>query len=226
MESSLRRPANLAFLVGVAVLMTGWWVELRPTTWLGGPASFVVVRGTSMLPRLRTGDFVVAEAQPSYRVGDVVVYRVPVGEPGAGDELIHRIVAGDAAAGYVMKGDNNPSPDPWTVPRGDVLGREALVIPGIGSWFLVVRSPLFAGAIAAILAITLVLRPPAWMRRLESLGGRGKARDRGSVASDCTGAPVAQRLESSHGPGHPRTGARPGSEPARRGPGPLLRPGP
>ena len=165
LAGSLRRPANLAFLAVLALVAAGWWVTLRPTSFLGGSASFLVVKGTSMLPTLHTGDLVLAEAQPSYRAGDLVVYAVPRGQIGAGDELIHRIVGGSATAGFVLKGDNNPAPDPWTVPAHDILGKEALIVPGAGRWLLVLRTPLFAGLAAAVIAAWLVLSPPAWIRR-------------------------------------------------------------
>jgi signal peptidase len=161
---SLSRPVNIAFLIVLTVLLTAWWVELRPTAFLNGPATFITVKGVSMLPTLKTGDFVLAEAQPSYRVGDLVVYRVPKGQIGAGDDLIHRIVLGNATTGFTLKGDNNPAPDPWTVPRSDVLGKEAVVIPGFGSTLLVLRSPLFAGLAAALIAMWVVLSPPEWLR--------------------------------------------------------------
>ena len=163
--ATLSRPANAAFLVILTVLLTAWWVELRPTSFFGGPASFVVVRGTSMLPTLRTGDFVLAEARPAYHVGDLVIYSVPRGQVGAGDTLIHRIVSGSTTSGFIIQGDNNPAPDPWTVPSSDVLGRETVVVRGAGNWLLVVRTPLFAGLVAALIAVTLVIRPPEWMRR-------------------------------------------------------------
>ncbi|MGA3183428.1 MAG: signal peptidase I [Candidatus Dormibacteria bacterium] len=162
---SLRRPANIAFAVVVVAVVSVWWVALRPTAFLGGPATFITVKGTSMLPTLKTGDFVLAEAQSGYEIGDLVVYRVPKGQIGAGDDLIHRIVAGNATTGFTLKGDNNPAPDPWTVPRSDVLGKEALVVPGLGNSLLVIRSPLFAGLVAALIAVWLVISPPQWRRR-------------------------------------------------------------
>lgn len=162
--ASLRRPGNIAFFGVLIVVLTAWWVELRPTTLLGGPATFITVRGISMLPTLKTGDFVLAEAQPSYHPGDLVVYRVPKGQIGAGDDLIHRIVAGNARVGFTLKGDNNPAPDPWTVPRSDILGKEAVVLPGFGSTLLVLRSPLFAGLAAALIAMWVVLSPPEWLK--------------------------------------------------------------
>jgi len=163
--AGLRRPANIAFFGVLLVVVTAWWVVLRPTSMFGGPATFITVKGTSMLPTLKTGDFVLAEAQPAYRTGDLVVYRVPKGQIGAGDDLIHRIVAGNATVGFTLKGDNNPAPDPWTVPRSDILGKEAVVLPGFGNTLLVLRSPLFAGLAAALIAIWVVLSPPEWLGR-------------------------------------------------------------
>jgi signal peptidase len=162
---SLCRTANIVFAVVLVAVVSVWWVTLRPTVFLGGPATFITVKGTSMLPTLKTGDFVLAEAQPTYKVGDLVVYRVPRGQIGAGDDLIHRIVAGNAMTGFTLKGDSNPAPDPWIVPRSDVLGKEALTVPGLGNSLLVIRSPLFAGLVAALIAIWLVISPPDWMRR-------------------------------------------------------------
>jgi signal peptidase I len=165
MLRSLRRPVNIAFAVVLIAVVSVWWAALRPTSWFGGSATFITVKGISMLPTLKTGDFVLAEAQTSYRVGDLVVYRVPRGQIGAGDDLIHRIVGGNATTGFTLKGDNNPAPDPWTVPRSDILGKEAVVIPGFGSSLLVLRSPFFAGMVAAVVAMWLVISPPGWMRR-------------------------------------------------------------
>jgi signal peptidase len=162
---SLRRPVNIIFAVVLVAVVSVWWVALRPTSFLGGPATFITVKGTSMLPTLKTGDFVLAEAQPTYKIGDLVVYRVPKGQIGAGDDLIHRIVAGNATTGFTLKGDKNPAPDPWIVPRSDVLGKEALAVPGLGNSLLVIRSPLFAGLVAALIAMWLVISPPGWMRR-------------------------------------------------------------
>jgi signal peptidase len=164
LAGALRKPVNVVFVAVLVVVAAGWWVALRPASLLDGPASFLVVKGTSMLPTLHTGDLVLAEAQSSYQVGDLVVYAVPSGQIGAGDELIHRIVGGSATAGFVLQGDNNPSPDPWTVPSSDVLGKEAAVVPGAGRWLLVLRTPLFAGLAAAAIAAWLVLSPPAWLR--------------------------------------------------------------
>ncbi len=218
--AGLRRPGNIAFFAVLLVVVTAWWVELRPTSLLGGPATFITVRGTSMLPTLKTGDFVLAEAQPAYHVGDLVVYRVPKGQIGAGDDLIHRIVAGNPTVGYTLKGDNNPAPDPWTVPRSDILGKEAVVLPGFGSTLLVLRSPLFAGLAAALIAIWVVLSPPGWMRRrkpaAQPSGSGTEAASDTAVASEPEAVPVPNHIAGGPSPSTAASAALPHRPPARR----------
>jgi signal peptidase len=212
----LRKPVNIAFLVLLTAVLTAWWVELRPTTFLGGPASFVTVKGTSMLPTLKTGDFVLAEAQPAYHVGAVVVYSVPDSQKvGAGAVLIHRIVAGNATVGFTLKGDNNQAPDPWTVPRSDVLGKEVLVIPGFGSTLLVLRSPLFAGLAAALIAMWLVISPPEWMRRRKpAAAATPSAGAAGTSHSAVELAPVEEPVPAAAAPAHAAPAAA--TSPGRR----------
>ena len=87
---------------------------------LGGRSGWVMVSGTSMLPRLHTGDLVLVEHRSSYHVGEVVAYRVPRGQIGAGHVVIHRIVGGNGRTG-------------WRVNR-DVTGSKLLRIPH--AWFV------------------------------------------------------------------------------------------
>ena len=156
-----RRAVELGF--GLA-FVAGWAVTLRPTS-LGGPATYVVVRGDSMLPGFHSGDLAVLQAGSGYGAGEVIGYRVPEGEVGAGHVVVHRIVAGDAGSGYTMEGDNNPAPDPWR-PRGvDVAGRVWLLLPGVGRALAVAHQPIVAGAVAAsIVVMVLLARRPVSLR--------------------------------------------------------------
>src|SRR5207253_4750125 len=83
--------AKLAVIAAQLALVAalGWFCLPQS---LGGRADWVMVSGTSMLPHLHTGDLVLVEHQTSYHVGEVVAYRVPKGETGAGYVVIHRIV--------------------------------------------------------------------------------------------------------------------------------------
>jgi signal peptidase I len=116
---------------------------------LGGRADWVMVSGTSMLPRLHTGDLVLVERQSAYHVGEVVAYRVPKGQVGAGHVVIHRIVGGDGRTGWTMKGDNRTAADLWFPTNHDVIGAKQLRIPD--AWFVLrfLHAPLFLGLLAA-----------------------------------------------------------------------------
>ena len=153
MSARLRRLVELAFGLALVAL---WILTLRPTS-LGGPATYVVVRGDSMLPTYHSGDLVILHAADGYEAGDVVGYRVPDGEVGAGHLVVHRIVSGDGGAGFTMLGDNNPAPDPWLPRATDVAGEAWLLLPGLGRVIAFVHQPAVAGALAVSLLVTFVL---------------------------------------------------------------------
>ena len=158
----IRRAKRITELsLGVA-LAAAWALTLRPTS-LGGPATYVVIRGDSMLPGYHSGDLVVLHAGTAYGPGDVIGYRVPEGEVGAGHVVVHRIVAGDGVQGYTVEGDNNPAPDPWRPRVADVAGGAWLLVPGLGRVITVAHQPVVAGALAASLVVMLQLarRPTA-----------------------------------------------------------------
>jgi len=159
----LRRGVELAAGLALAAL---WAVTLRPTV-LGGPATYVVIRGDSMLPSLHAGDLVVLHTTGGVAPGDVVGYRVPAGEVGAGHIVVHRIVAGDGQAGFTVLGDNNPAPDPWQPRAADVAGKAWLLVPGLGRVIVFVHQPAVAAALAVSLLVMLVMSRagPARSRR-------------------------------------------------------------
>src|SRR5437660_3406765 len=116
---------------------------------VGGRADWVMVSGTSMLPRLHTGDLVLVEHQSSYHAGEVVAYRVPKGQVGAGHVVIHRIIGGNGTKGSTIKGDNRTAPDLWYPTNHDVIGAKSLRIPD--AWFVlrVFHMPVLLGLFAA-----------------------------------------------------------------------------
>jgi signal peptidase len=140
-----RKALSLLF---VAALFAGWAIYLRPQA-LGGKAGYVLVSGHSMLPRYHTGDLVLVERRDSYRVGQVIAYRVPKGDPMAGAQVIHRIVGGNAEQGFVVQGDNRTAPDVWRPKPADIVGAKALRIPSAVVVLQFLRSPLLLGLIAA-----------------------------------------------------------------------------
>jgi signal peptidase len=151
----LRKKTNL-LVVPLLALAAAWYSLLGPAS-LGGPATYVMVQGVSMKPTLLQGDLVVTRRQESYVPGDIVAFRVPEGEAGEGAVIIHRIIGGSDAVGYLMQGDNKNAPDPWHPRNGDILGRMRLRIPGIAPSVARLREPLPLASLLASVSVVLVL---------------------------------------------------------------------
>lgn len=121
-----------------------WFTVLRPVA-LGGPVQYVIIDGSSMEPTLSTGDLVLVRRQDEYQVGDVISFRTPIGP------VMHRIVDGNAADGYIPRGDNNDVTDPWRPTHSDIVGKAWITLPGgerirwIGPLGISLSGALFAG---------------------------------------------------------------------------------
>jgi signal peptidase I len=152
---SLRRIRGALLWAVVVAIVAVWTVALRPQ-FLGGPTAVVLVSGTSMEPSLHTGDLVLVHRRDSYRIGDVVAYRVPDGHVGERRVVIHRIVGGSAAKGFVMRGDNRGTDDQWRPKPADILGRHWADVPTSNRVFAALRSPLGIAALAAAFAFVFV----------------------------------------------------------------------
>ncbi|MDE3095493.1 MAG: signal peptidase I [Chloroflexota bacterium] len=153
----------LPALVGIA-LAAAWFVVFRPAS-LGGPASYVIVAGRSMESTLWMHDLAIVRRQDTYRVGDVIAFRVPEGE------VIHRIVGGDAAQGFVTQGDNNPSPDLWRPRPAQVEGAVWARVPAGGRVIEFLRQPVNAAiAVSSLAALWLLLRGETGPRRRDAAG--------------------------------------------------------
>jgi signal peptidase I len=138
----------LSTLVGV-MLIIDWGMLLRPT-FLGGPASYIVVSGHSMEPMLHTGDLAVARRQPSYHKGDIVVYQAD------GGRVIHRIIGGSAESGFITQGINRKEPDIWRPTPAQIYGSMWFHVPHVGLWVAAFRTPSALGALcAALVALSL-----------------------------------------------------------------------
>jgi signal peptidase len=156
--AALRRLLGRAGLLGSLALFLAWFVLLRPIA-LGGPAAYTIVTGASMEPGMHAGDLVVSLRGDAYQAGDAVVYRIPAGEDYAGRLVIHRIVGGDAASGFVLQGDNAAHRDPWRVGPDDVVGHVAAHLPAFGRVVIFVRNPFVVGSLAAGFVFVLIVWP-------------------------------------------------------------------
>ena len=176
----LRRHAgDVLFLV--AALVVGYF--LWPTS-LGGCTTLTIVSGHSMEPTYYTGDLVASRCG-DYRVGDIVVYNPPnVGTA----RVIHRIIGGDGATGWVMEGDNNDFIDPWAPTDDRVLGKAVLHLPKVGLVGSILVSPITWVSLL-LLAAALVI----WPAKPEEADDEDAADSGGASAegsADDSGPPV------------------------------------
>lgn len=162
-------------VIAIGSVVVAWAFTLRPQA-LGGPAVFVAVRGSSMLPTYDHGDLLVVQSAAHYRVGDAAAYRVPAGQIGEGKIVIHRITAGDAATGFTLQGDNNSAPDPWSPKQADMVGIATFRLPHAGSLIALVQRPVILAGLASALIVTVILaRPPGSRRRKGDASGTSTA---------------------------------------------------
>jgi signal peptidase len=151
-----RRRQRRALLGALSWLAVGLLAALGASSMFGGPVRLVVVRGHSMDPTFATGDLIVVEDLTDPQVGDVISYPVEA-RAGHQSHIIHRVVGGDAS-GFVTRGDNRTTNDPWTPSAGRVDGHVVLHVTGVGrlltGWLL----PMLAAAMAGM-ALTWALWP-------------------------------------------------------------------
>jgi signal peptidase I len=150
-----RRVRHFLGLSAMAFVVVFWVLVLRPAA-LGGPAGYIIIRGSSMVPTYASGDLVIVRTAGAYHVGDVVAYRVPDGDIGAGLTVIHRIV-GTGRDGFFMRGDNNASIDPWTPKASNILGKAWVSVPGFGRVLAIIHDPVMLAALAASVAAAIVV---------------------------------------------------------------------
>jgi len=181
----LKRRALVTLIAGAFVV--AWFLLLGPS-FLGGPASYILVSGDSMEPTLSGGDLTVLRQQDRYREGDIVAFRVPKGELAEGAIVIHRIVGGTAEQGFIMQGDNKERPDLWRPGPQDIIGKKWLHLPGVGHFLAFLRAPLPLATLAGGLGMLMVLS-----------GGSGKPPPRSDTsrsrpAGAARGGPPGTRL--------------------------------
>lgn len=151
----VRRLDPSAFAQTMAILLLG--LLIWPAQF-GGLFSITIVAGTSMEPALNLGDAVVTWKEP-VSLGDVVLFRVPDGEFGAGNPVLHRVVDRDSE-GWVTQGDNTSTPDQWRPTNADMVGVAKFRIPWAGRAIAILRSWWFIAGLAG-LAVGFLFWPEA-----------------------------------------------------------------
>jgi signal peptidase I len=155
------------------VVIGVWAVTFRPAV-LNGPTAFVGVHGESMEPTMHQGDMAITRVHDTYEVGDVVAYRVPKGEKGEGNNVIHRIIGGSGDDGYVTQGDNNGYTDVWRPTDEDVIGEVWLHVPSLASWLGNLRRPGVLALLVGVVTFVVMALPDRRKRPVDdelSAGG-------------------------------------------------------
>lgn len=137
-----------SFLAGLVpwLLLAGLLASMWPVRF-GGTTNFIIVSGRSMERKYHTGDLVITKKRSSYRVGEVVVYRIPGAGAGAGREIVHRLHERLPDGRFLASGDNNRTPDPWPITSNDIVGSE---------WLMVAKGGVFLGFLRSILMLAVL----------------------------------------------------------------------
>jgi signal peptidase I len=139
-----RRVRGAAGWVLVAVLVFLAWPAQ-----LGGHLSLVVVSGHSMDGTYRSGDLLLAWPHADYNIGDIVIYKIPKGEPASGLRVVHRVIA-KKAGHFTTQGDNRTSPDFWRPTVHDVVGHPFLRIRAGGLALKWLLSPIALALVCGV----------------------------------------------------------------------------
>lgn len=137
----------LGVLTISALAWCAWLLSGGHLFWVGSPSmgmvapvgSLVLTKGLAAGKALHVGEIIVFRPRPTVR--EVFIHR------------IYRILTGQR---YMTKGDLNPSPDPWIVPRSLIAGTPVAIIPAIG-WAYKLSAWLFFGA-GLLVLVSLFVR--------------------------------------------------------------------
>ena len=117
---------TIAYAVGVLLLAFGIAVNTNLM-------SARVVLTNSMSGTFEPGDVVIAANWLEPKVHDIAIYKARDLQGKQITEFSHRIISGDANAGFTFKGDHNPLPDTQLVQKNDVIGVVLFWIPSLGN---------------------------------------------------------------------------------------------
>ncbi|MBN2502983.1 MAG: signal peptidase I [Anaerolineales bacterium] len=125
---------KLALTTVSFILVIIAWMIFAPTQF-GGDTSYIIVAGTSMLPRFKLGDLVLVKEKDRYGVGDIVAYQHPEIGP-----VFHRIVEQQGER-FILQGDNNDFLDSYEPTQAEIIGLLWVHIPALGKFLVYLRSP-------------------------------------------------------------------------------------
>jgi signal peptidase I len=175
MSEGRRRIVHRVFDVFGLVAIVAVGLLLWPVS-LGGSSRLIVVQGRSMEPTYHLGDLVLVRSNPSPDIGDVVLFEIGEGRPGAGSLVIHRVVGRADDGSYVTEGDNRETVDDFGTTEDDILGSPVIGIPRGGRLIGLASRPTTVGAAAGALAM-LSMWPRTKRSRRDVLAGLRRLED-------------------------------------------------
>ncbi len=149
LQSALLAALSLVLLCNLYVMGAKWLLHRANPTVFGW--SWAVVLSGSMEPAVRLDDLIIAKAQDSYRVGDIITFE-------SGSSLTTHRIVGTEAGGFRTKGDANNAPDAAPVPQEAILGRVVLRVPKVGLVVGYLKTPM--GMTCMVLLGVLLLQWP------------------------------------------------------------------
>jgi signal peptidase I len=140
----------LGWLLVAIVIYLAWPAQL------GGNLSLVVVSGHSMDGTYRSGDLLMAWPHADYNTGEIVIYKIPKGEPASGLRVVHRVIE-KKAGHFTTQGDNRTSPDFWRPTVHDVVGHPFLRIRAGGLALKWLLSPIALALVVGVCVYWVVV---------------------------------------------------------------------
>lgn len=122
---------NIIKFIGYA--LSGILISFSVLSASGFMKARIVLTG-SMEPTIKPGDIVLLAPTPRTqpKLGDIAAYTARRFSGESVGVFTHRIIGGNPVDGWIMKGDNNPSPDVQKPKNEDISGIVFFVIPWIG----------------------------------------------------------------------------------------------
>ena len=176
-EQPLSERLGLSYDAMIETIKTVLLIALLLETYMGAAyisnnfTPLMVVTTGSMEPTIKVGDLIYVKgvAPSDIQVGDIITFKPPSSYI-QGTLITHRVteVTYDSnEVYYKTKGDANNAVDPWTVKSGDVVGRQSGIVPGLGGFFLWIRTPSGLITMGTILVLYLF-----WPNIMEILRGK------------------------------------------------------
>lgn len=110
------------------------------------PYKVYVIHTGSMNPTIPSGSAVIVH-EGHYRIGQVVTFRED------GLTVTHRLLSINAQGLTTTKGDANASPDPWHVPKSQIVGGVVAAPRYVGYWITYFKSPLGLASLVLVIAV-------------------------------------------------------------------------